>query len=270
MICAVLFDLYGTLVDIKIDEDRASLWRELADWIAVNSGHSVDAGLLHRNYSRLCVEEAKIQGEGAILPSVFRELLGGGVNDEQIRSFAREFRRLSTQSFEVRPYTIPLLSRLRSERIRLALVSNTEGILTDYDIDRAKLEPLFDSILLSSDVGVAKPDPKILDKALRSISVASPNAVFVGDTVETDVAAAKALGMPCILITSRPGGLAPTGDNLIWPVRPVLQDIYAAIRQLLSHGEEDLVARTPVRTPGRRRHRVALTLTPCQAADFMT
>jgi putative hydrolase of the HAD superfamily len=175
-----------------------------------------------------------LHGEGFVLPVVFRKLLGEKARDEAILSFAEQFRELSTIYFKIRPYAIPLLARLRSEHYRLALVSNTEAILTNYDLDHCGLRDYFDEIVLSSEVGVAKPDPEILNRALRSISVPSSHAVFVGDTLETDLRAAEALRIPCVLISSDPKANSASRDLPVMLVKPSLHDIYAALTRLLT------------------------------------
>jgi putative hydrolase of the HAD superfamily len=232
---AVLFDLYGTLVDLRTDEDEPSLWQGLSDWLKANLGfQAATADDLRQDYATLIKENARVHGEGFILPKVFSQLLGPSATQEDIGSFADEFRRLSTKSLELRPYTIPLLTRLRqADGVRLGVVSNTEGLFTNYDIDRLGIRKFFDVIVLSSEVGVAKPDPEILNKSLRWLATRPDRAVFVGDTPETDLMAARALGMPCIIITGE--NRQPAGaDQSVRFVRPALDDIYAELTRLLS------------------------------------
>lgn len=232
---AVLFDLYGTLVDLRTDEEDPSLWQGLCDWLNANLGAQVaTADDLHHDYARLIKENARLHGEGFILPKVFSQILGPGATERDISSFADEFRRLSTRSLRLRPYTIPLLTRLRQvDQVRLGVVSNTEGLFTNYDIDRLGIRKFFDVIVLSSEVGVAKPDPEILNKSLRWLSTSPDLAVFVGDTLETDLMAARALGIPCIIITGEHHQPGDT-DQSVRFVQPALEDIYTELTRLLT------------------------------------
>jgi putative hydrolase of the HAD superfamily len=237
MVSAVLFDLYGTLVDIEVQEDSPTLWRSLAQWVTANLDRPVSGNELHRDYVRICQDKVRVRGEGFILPEVFQELLGDKASERQVRSFASEFRRLSTKKLELRPYTIPLLTTLRAEKYRLALVSNTESIVTYYDLDHYALRPMFDAVILSSDAGVAKPDPEILRKALSSISATASDTVFVGDNFWTDAAAATALGMPCVLLADDPERVsaeasAELDKSLITFVAPTFEAIYTAVTHL--------------------------------------
>ena len=89
------------------------------------------------------------------------------------------------------------------ERYGTALLSNApsdllRGILTDNDLER-----LFDRIVISSEVGYAKPDPEIFSIALGGLSARPQEAVFIDDN-PAHVNAAKAMGMNGIQFTSAP------------------------------------------------------------------
>ena len=70
---------------------------------------------------------------------------------------------------------------------------------------------VLDSIVISSEVGVKKPDPAIFALALRQTHIAPAEAVYVGDTAE-DVAGAIAAGIDPVLI-ARPGN--PTQSSAL-------------------------------------------------------
>jgi putative hydrolase of the HAD superfamily len=81
------------------------------------------------------------------------------------------------------------------------------GIVTNgpTEVQRAKLEllgidRLVDFILVSEEFGVAKPDPQIFREALRLAGVRPEEAIFVGDSVEFDMAGARAAGIPTVWV----------------------------------------------------------------------
>ena len=79
------------------------------------------------------------------------------------------------------------------------------GIVTNgpTEVQHAKLEllgidRLVDFVLVSEEFGVAKPDPAIFHEALRLAGVRPQEAVFVGDSVEFDMAGAQAASIPTV------------------------------------------------------------------------
>ncbi|MEX2224411.1 MAG: HAD family hydrolase [Candidatus Rokuibacteriota bacterium] len=91
----------------------------------------------------------------------------------------------------------PLLERLR-ERYRLAVVSNFDYSPTCLAIlEREGIAHLFETIVISDEVGWRKPKPVIFETALgRMKSLRPAEALFVGDRADIDVIGARAVGMP--------------------------------------------------------------------------
>lgn len=75
-----------------------------------------------------------------------------------------------------------LLDFLRSLRgkYKTGLISNAWSDLRDY-IVREKMDDAFDHLIISSEVGVAKPEAKIFQIALKQAGVSPSEAVFVDD-----------------------------------------------------------------------------------------
>lgn len=75
-----------------------------------------------------------------------------------------------------------LLNYIRSLRGQYVtgLISNAWSDLRDYLV-REKMENAFDHIIISAEVGVAKPEPKIFQIALEQARVSPNEAVFVDD-----------------------------------------------------------------------------------------
>ncbi|NNK57018.1 MAG: HAD family phosphatase [Desulfofustis sp.] len=76
---------------------------------------------------------------------------------------------------------------------RLGIVSNHPPGLEEWLADWQILE-LFDTVVSSAEVGVAKPDEKIFQIALERLGIEAAEALFIDDT-EEHVLAARSLGM---------------------------------------------------------------------------
>jgi len=89
-----------------------------------------------------------------------------------------------------------LLRRLR-ERHSLAVVSNFDYTPTARRIlEREGIADLFDTVVVSDEVGWRKPKPVIFELALRRLGIGAGEALFVGDRADVDVAGAQGVGMP--------------------------------------------------------------------------
>jgi len=90
------------------------------------------------------------------------------------------------------------LQRWRRQGLRLAVVSNFDQRLLPL-LEHLGLATLLDAVVVSSQVGAAKPDPLPFQRALEQLAL-PPEAVWhIGDSPE-DEAGARAAGIRCLLI----------------------------------------------------------------------
>jgi FMN phosphatase YigB (HAD superfamily) len=74
------------------------------------------------------------------------------------------------------------------------------------------LSPYIAGLVISEEVGHAKPHPAMIHKAMELAGVADPRrAVVFGDSVTADIGAARNAGVDSILYTN--GGDAPAGHG---------------------------------------------------------
>jgi HAD superfamily hydrolase (TIGR01549 family) len=88
------------------------------------------------------------------------------------------------------------------------LVTNGPRLSQRMKIERFGLSPYFDVIVISGEVGVAKPNPQIFHLALRSLDSSPAESFYVGDVEKLDIMGAKNAGLTSILI--RRDGAPPT------------------------------------------------------------
>ena len=167
---ACLVDVYDTIL--------RSVFVERVTALAESLGVSVEDWLAELEKTRLDRDRGKLTTAAAYdqaLRGLGIEPAPGLVDDLAQRDV--EFTRAHTRLFDD---TVPFFEWLRSEGILIALVSNcadtTRGLL-----EYLGMIPLVDAVVLSCEVGSAKPSPEIYVTALADLGVAAADAVFIDD-----------------------------------------------------------------------------------------
>ncbi len=84
-------------------------------------------------------------------------------------------------------------------KMKIALVSNGVSAIQRSRLSRCPLTPLFDAIVISEEVGVAKPDPKLLHVAMEMLGCTDKSqAIMMGDSLSADIPAAVNAGVDSI------------------------------------------------------------------------
>jgi putative hydrolase of the HAD superfamily len=99
---------------------------------------------------------------------------------------------------------LPFMAGLRARGIKIAIVSNCDeqarGLLASLGVT-----PLADALVLSCEVGAAKPSARIYQRALNALGVSAGEALFVDDNPDF-CAGAAALGIPAVrIVRGNPG-----------------------------------------------------------------
>lgn len=101
--------------------------------------------------------------------------------------------------------------------LRVVVVSNWDSSLAQV-LERVGLADVIDGVVSSAAVGAAKPDPAIFEAALAVARVAAGEALHVGDSLEHDIAGARAAGIAAVWL-NRDGAAAPTGVRAVGSLR---------------------------------------------------
>jgi epoxide hydrolase-like predicted phosphatase len=136
---------------------------------------------------------------------VLREC-GAEPTAELVETVVAADRELLAELAVLHPDTVPFLESVRAAGVRTAFVSNCNENARSL-LDALGLSDLVDELVLSCEVGVAKPDPKIYAVALDRLGVAAERAVLVDDQASY-CASARGIGMAAIRIDRADG----TGD----------------------------------------------------------
>jgi putative hydrolase of the HAD superfamily len=111
-------------------------------------------------------------------------------------------RLISRRHFELRdlvlkplPGAIEALRRIRSQGLRLGLVTNGGSETQREKIERFALAPYFEYIGIEGEVGFGKPDRAAYETALQRLAASAEETWMVGNSLERDVAGAQAAGI---------------------------------------------------------------------------
>ncbi len=214
---AILLDALGTLVALEPPAPR--LRAELAErfGVAVTPAQAADAVAAEIAYYRAHLDEGRDPESLAELRSRCAEALRGALPAQpSLRAIANEDLTgalLASLSFTVFADAPPALAGWRRAGARIVVVSNWDVSLHDV-LARLSLAPLIDAVLTSAQAGTRKPSSAIFEQALALAGCGPERAVHIGDSLEEDVAGARAAGIEPILISRTPRS-SPAGVRTI-------------------------------------------------------
>ena len=113
------------------------------------------------------------------------------------------------------PAMYDTIRALRGAGFSTALLSNSWGC---GEYPRADFPGLFDTVVISGEVGMRKPEPGIFLHAARALGLAPAECVFIDDIAQ-NVTAAVACGMTGVLHTDAAATAAALQDLLGVPLR---------------------------------------------------
>lgn len=202
---AVLFDLGGTLIDLK--PSRAEVFAQVLQAIGTKVSTTDVSAAMARADQTHDEEYARLDGKDE---SRFWKMY-----DEEVAkavgyrgNFADLERQISNRFDEIVPKaenwvaypdTKPALEGLRTRGFTIGLVSNATDLARRV-ADRLELSQYFSFMVLSEEVGMRKPSPGIFKLALDAAKTPPNRALFIGDRLAADIVGATKVGMHAILV----------------------------------------------------------------------
>lgn len=211
-----IFDFYGTLADIRTDEDNFRLWKKMSE-IYRALGADYKPQELRRAFRSLeHKEKVRLGGENAEpdLTKVFALLFydkNVSCDDSQAKMTAITFRALSRRFLRAYDGVEELLEELGRRGRKRYLLSNAQTDFTRPELEMLGLTRFFDGIVLSSEQGCKKPSPAFFRKLLEQYGLEPSESIMVGNDYEADIAGARSMGMDTLYIHTAISPEVPAG-----------------------------------------------------------
>jgi len=209
MIRAILFDAAGTLIHLP----RGVGWHYRQ--VAARHGLDLDEKRLGAAFGSAFRAAGPRVATGISRPAddkgwwraLVRKVIGACEPDLEDAAFEGLFEDLYAHFAEpgvwaLYPEAMAVLEALHG-RYRLGVVSNFDRRLYPV-LDQLGVRRYFETIVISSEAGVDKPDGRIFTAALSALGAAPGETVLAGDDPEQDWRAAEAVGMHVYRV-ERPG-----------------------------------------------------------------
>ena len=220
----LIFDLYGTLIDIHTEENDL-VWEKTALYFGYYGAHYTGTELKAAFEAAMRRREAQAGQSYECFPDipfeqVMTELFSAkgitqnadalGINAAQI------FRIVSTEYIRLYPGVLDALKLLRKKGYRLWLLSNAQHVFTAYELHRLGLSDQLDGIYLSSDYGCRKPDQRFYNALLTEQKLDVKTCLMIGNDRDTDIAGAQKIGMDTLYMHTN---LTPADQAAADPAR---------------------------------------------------
>jgi putative hydrolase of the HAD superfamily len=209
---AIFFDMDGTILDWRTGMEES--------WLASCAAHcdgsfvpvELHAGIrARRDWFWADVERAtngRMDLDGAAREIVRHAFEDAGLaNIRLAERIADDYRIRRSDLLAPYPGAIQTLRALRSQGVRLALLTNGEARNQRRSVERFGLALLFDCVVIEGEFGCGKPDKRVFRHAMKSLSCKASDAWMVGDSLQADIQPAIQLGLHAVWVDGEHAGL---------------------------------------------------------------
>ena len=216
----ILFDLYGTLIDIETDESLEEIYRGIAHYLTYQGVY------LHRwevrdRYYQIMKQQREESGEEypeidvEAIWNTFLEQEGmkaAPARQDLVRILVHLYRGISRKRLQLYPDVKRVLDDLQPH-YRMAVISDAQPGYALPEIKAVGLDGYFDPIIISADYGFRKPDARLFAKSLDILKLTPAEVIYVGNDMYRDIYGASRLGIKTLFVDSNQG--AKSYENVI-------------------------------------------------------
>ena len=210
MLRAILFDLDDTLFDHRQCARMAltAVYASHACFASTAFDLFERAHATHLEDLHVQVVKGDVQIDDARIERFRRLLAAAGGDEREAARAAAEYRAAYVTARRPVPGAVAVLERLRAHA-PIGVVSNNLLAEQREKLQQCGLTPYIDTLVVSEEAGISKPDPAIFKIALDRLQAGPHEAVMIGDSWAADIEGAHAAGIHAIWFN--PDGL-PSPD----------------------------------------------------------
>lgn len=133
-----------------------------------------------------------------VVAGAFRQLQ---IEDRELgEELADAFTILREEMVQPFPGSMETLRALQDRGIRMGLITNGRAEFQHAKLRRFGLARYFDFLLIESEFGVGKPDPRVFKHGLERFGISPAQVWMIGDDLEFDIRPAQELGIDTVWV----------------------------------------------------------------------
>jgi putative hydrolase of the HAD superfamily len=188
----VIFDLFGTLTDGRVEHEREALYAQLA--LALNVPRAPFIRLMRETF-----HERSIGTFGDVRQTLTRlcDILGANIDEETLDAAVQLRLAVERRLATPRADSVHVLRMLNERGLAICVISDcgpeTPAIWSSLPFAELVNHPVF-----SCDVRLRKPHPALYELAAKRIGLAPRECMYVGDGGSLELTGARAVGMHAV------------------------------------------------------------------------
>ena len=190
MIKAILFDLDNTLID------RQKAFTEMLNRVFHNYYKDED-------YIKVLINDTLLFDDGGKIERIdaFNKLINKyNIKEFTAEKLSKDWSNESGSTVYLFDDVIETLKELK-KKYKLAIVTNGDYPSQKRKLDNINLYPYIDYHLISSEIGIRKPDPGIFKYACNKLNLKENECLYVGDSYSRDIVGALNAGLEAIYVS---------------------------------------------------------------------
>lgn len=196
----VFFDLDHTLWDFETNSDKTFAYIFERNRVTLDLERFTETYRpINRKYWKLFREDkvSKSDLRYSRLREAF-DVLEFEAGDDLIHTLSEEYIAYLSLNNQLFAHALEVLEYLR-KKYSLHIITNGFEEVQHRKLASSRLEPYFEHVVTSENVGVKKPDPRIFQYALEKAEARPTESIMIGDNYEADIQGALNVGMRAIM-----------------------------------------------------------------------